>query len=151
MRYVEWRLLWDNLAVVSKLHGLPWVIAGDFKEVLTGDDKFGGRAVSTYRALQFQECLNTSKMIDIGFSGARYTWSNNRPIGQLVQERIDRVFVNVEWNALFLEAWVEHLERGHSNHYLVKLHWDRAQIYGHDWSFRFQPMWLPTPPFQGQG
>ena len=66
-------------------------------------------------------------MIGFGFSGACYTWSNNRPIMQLVQERIDRVFVNAEWNALFLESCVEQLERGHSYHCLVKMHWDRAK------------------------
>ena len=94
--------------------------------VLVEEDKFGGRTVNINRALRFQECLDTCKMIDIGFSGARYTWSNNRPLTQLVQERIDCVFINAKLNALFPKACVEHLERGHSDHYLVKLHWDRA-------------------------
>nr|XP_023888968.1 uncharacterized protein LOC112001032 [Quercus suber] len=65
-------------------------------------------------------------MIDIGFSDARYTWSNNRPLMQLVQERIDRYFVNAEWYAFFPKASDEHLERGHSNHCPVKLHWDKV-------------------------
>ena len=68
---------------------------------------------------------------------------------KIVQERIDRVFVNIEWNALFLEAWVEHLERGHSNHCPVKLHWEKGQNFKHDRPFRFQPMWLSQPPFLG--
>ena len=77
-KIVERQLLWDNLSTISSLHALPWVIVGDFNEVLVGEDKFGGRTVNINRALRFQECLNTYKMIDIGFFGAHYTWSNNR-------------------------------------------------------------------------
>ena len=33
-------------------------------------------------------------MIDIGFSGLRFTWTNKRNIQALIQERIDRFFVN---------------------------------------------------------
>ena len=99
------------------------------------------------RTFRFQECLDTCKMIDIGFFGACYTWLNNRPLTQLVQERINCVFINAEWNALFPEACVKHLEKGHSNHYLVRLHWDRAQGIRQDQPFRFQPMWLSHPSF----
>ena len=79
-KIVERQLLWDNLSTVSSLHALPLVIVRDFNEVLVGEDKFGGRTVSINRALRFQECLDTCKMIDIGFFGAHYTWSNNRPL-----------------------------------------------------------------------
>ena len=41
-RFAERRLLWDNLKSVAGLHSMPWVIAGDFNEVLIGEDKFGG-------------------------------------------------------------------------------------------------------------
>ncbi|XP_075663223.1 uncharacterized protein LOC142632765 [Castanea sativa] len=75
----ERRLLWDNLSIVARLHNLPWVIAGNFNEVLIGGDKFGGRPVNISQAIRFLECLDICKMIDIRFSGARYTWSNNRP------------------------------------------------------------------------
>ena len=80
--------------------------------MLIGGDKFGGRSVNINRALKFQECLDICKMIDIGFSGACYTCLNNRPLTQLVQERIDRYFINAEWFAFFPEACDEHLERG---------------------------------------
>ena len=141
-RLAERHLLWDNLSTMARLHNLPWVIAGDFNEVLTGSDKFGGRSVNINQALRFQECLDICKMIDIGFSGVRYTWSNNRPFSQLVQERIDRYFVNVDWYALFPEVSVEHLERGHSDHCPVKPHLDKP--YGHRQvrPFRFRPIWL---------
>ena len=81
--YVERCLLWENLEAISGLHSLSWVIASDFNEVLIGEDKFGGRPVNINKALQFQECLDACRMIDIGYSGPRYMlsnnmWSNNR-------------------------------------------------------------------------
>lgn len=96
-RLAKRHLLWDNLSTVARLHNLPWVITSDFNEVLIGGDKFGGKPMNISRALRFQECLDICKMIDIGFSSARYTWSNNRLFSQLVQERIDRYFVNAVW------------------------------------------------------
>ena len=45
-KYAERRLLWDNLSKVAKLHALPWIIAGDFNEVLLGEDKFIGQSTS---------------------------------------------------------------------------------------------------------
>lgn len=72
-RFAERRLLWDNLEAVSELHSLPWMIAGDYNEVLMGEDKFGGRPVNVSKAIWFQECLDSCRMIDIGFFGARFT------------------------------------------------------------------------------
>ena len=52
-RLAERRLLWDNLSIIFSFHALPWVIAGDFNEVLVGEDKYGGRMVNINRALKF--------------------------------------------------------------------------------------------------
>ena len=87
-------ILWNNLIKVSELHNMPWVLAGDFNEPLMGEDKFGGRAVSANRSLLFKECLDKCSMMDIGFPRPRFTWTNKRNIQALIQERIDRFFVN---------------------------------------------------------
>ncbi|KAL0001244.1 hypothetical protein SO802_015025 [Lithocarpus litseifolius] len=146
-RFAKIHLLWDNLKSVAGLHSMPWVIEGDFNEVLMGKDKSGGRPISLGKALLFQECLDTCKMIDIGFSSPRYTWSNHRPLAHLVQERIDRVFVNAEWNGIHLEAVVFHLEKTHSDHCPVKLCLDNNRNFHPPRPFRFQPMWLSHPSF----
>ena len=51
---------------------MPWVIAGDFNELLLSY-KFGGRAVSVNRSLLFKESLDKCNMLDIGFAGPRFT------------------------------------------------------------------------------
>lgn len=85
-RYAERKLLWENLSTIAASHSLPWILATDFNEVLTGEDKLGGRAVNIHRALKFKECLDKCRMIDLGFSGPRYTWSNRRPLTHLIKE-----------------------------------------------------------------
>lgn len=57
---------------------MPWVVVGDFNEPLLNKDKFGGRVVSVNRSLLFKECLDICGMIDIGFSGPRFTWTNKK-------------------------------------------------------------------------
>ena len=91
-RSTERQILWNNLMRVAEIQNMPWVIAGDFNEPLVEEDKFGGRAVSVSRSLLFKKCLDKCNMIDIGFSGPRYTWSNRREVLALIQERIDRFF-----------------------------------------------------------
>ena len=71
-----------------------WVLAGDFNEPFMEGDKFGGKAVSVNRSLHFKECLDKCSMMDIGFSGPCFTWTNKRNVQALIQERIDIFFVN---------------------------------------------------------
>ena len=71
--FAERWLLWENLESVASLYSMPWVIAGDFNEVLMGEDKFRGNSVNIHRAFQFQDYLNTCRMIEIGFSRPHYT------------------------------------------------------------------------------
>ena len=93
-RSAERHILWNNLIKVLELHNLPWVMAGDFNEPLTEKDKYGGKTVSVNRSFLFKERLDKCSMIDIGFTRARFTWTNKSPIQSLIQERIDRFFVN---------------------------------------------------------
>lgn len=112
-----------------------------------GDDKFGGRPVHVNRAIRLWECLDRCKIIDIGFSEPRHTWSNLKPLTVLIQEKINRVFINIEWNALYSEAVIKHLERVHSDHYpiILSIHHDTGLRLTQP--FRFQPMWLSHPSF----
>ena len=56
-RFVERRLLWDNLSQVAELHSLPWIIAGNFNEVLTKEDIYRGRPINISRQSSFKNAL----------------------------------------------------------------------------------------------
>ncbi|XP_050280328.1 uncharacterized protein LOC126721320 [Quercus robur] len=126
---------------------MPWVLAGDFNEPLMEEDKFEGKAVSVNRSHLFKECLDKCNMIDIGFSGPRFTWTNRREFQTLIQERIDRVFVNPSWCVLYSEARVVHFTRCHSDHCPILLEMQLRTILGEIRPFRFQTSWLLEPSF----
>ena len=50
-------VLWNNLKNAANLHDKPWIIIGDFNEVLVEGDKFGGRIISSNRSLLFKDAL----------------------------------------------------------------------------------------------
>ena len=72
-RTEERNILWSNLTKVVDLHKKPRIMAGDFNEPLIEEDKFGGRGVSINRSLAFKDCLDFCSMVDMGFSGPRFT------------------------------------------------------------------------------
>lgn len=124
-------------------------MAGDFNEPLIEEDKFGGRGVSINRSLLFKDCLDRCNMLDMGFSGPRYTWTNKRDINNLILQRIDRFFANPDWCLLYPEAKVSHLPRCHSDHcpILMETHPPRSMLLNRP--FKFQSFWLSDLSFPG--
>ena len=54
----------------------------------------GGNRPSNSRIQEFRNCLNACNMIDLGFSGPKYTWRNCHDMNSLIMERLDRVLAN---------------------------------------------------------
>ena len=146
-RLVERRILWSNRAKVAQLHTLPWLLLGDFNEILSGEDKFGGRNINLNRALDFKGCLDASNILDLGFFGLKYTWSNQRQISNLILEMIDRCFANPTWRLLYPEASVTHLHWVFSYHYPVLMELCNSLAEVRNKPFRFQSMWMLHPDF----
>ena len=119
----------------------------NFNEPLNTNDKFSGRDISVNRYLLFKECLDKCYMIDLGFSGPRFTWTNRKEMNALIQERIDHFFVNPEWFSLFPEAKVTHLTRCHSGHCLVLLETQPRPSTFFKRPFKFQSFWVFDPSF----
>ncbi|KAL0304801.1 UNVERIFIED_CONTAM: hypothetical protein Scaly_3008000 [Sesamum calycinum] len=54
----------------------PWIIGGDFNIILTAEEKRGG-AYPKFRAMEeFADTVLECGLIDAGFEGSEYTWSN---------------------------------------------------------------------------
>nr|XP_023896924.1 uncharacterized protein LOC112008814 [Quercus suber] len=146
-RLAKRHVLWNNLCLFAELHNMPWVIAGDFNESLSSEDKFGGRAVSSSRSLEFKECLDSCNMIDLGFSGPRFTWTNKMEVEALIQERINRFFVNPSWCTTYPDAKITHLTRCHSDHYPILLESYPTNQRHLPRPFKFQSCWLADLSF----
>lgn len=70
-------------------------MCGDFNEILTQNEKWGGRPINPTRSSLFRSCINYCNLIDLGFKGAKYTWTNSRINSNgLILERLDRCLDN---------------------------------------------------------
>ena len=115
---------------------------GDFNEVIVEEEKSGGNPIYPRRVNAILDCMDSCQMMDLDFFGPKFTWSNKREIGNLIQCRLDKCWANPDWRAFFTEANVTHLARINSNHcpLLLNLNPDLGQ--GSNRPFRFQSVWL---------
>ena len=95
----------------------------------------------------FKEFLDKCNMVDMGFSGPRYTWMNRREINSLIQEINDRFFMNPSWCLLYLNAKVSHLTRCYLDHCPVLMETNPNRKLHLTKPFKFQSFWLSDPSF----
>nr|XP_023906597.1 uncharacterized protein LOC112018316 [Quercus suber] len=134
-------ILWNNLNKVAELHKKSWILVGDFNEPLVQEDKFGGRGVSVNRSLAYKDCLDLCNMVDMGFFGPRYTWTNNWDVNNLILERIDCFFMNSDSCGQYPDAKVTHLPCCHSDHCPVLMETLPFRTVHLNRPFRFQEFW----------
>ncbi|KAF7833342.1 non-LTR retroelement reverse transcriptase-like [Senna tora] len=103
--------LWNNLNSIGASMQDPWCIVGDFNAFVNGSEKFGGSMNGSRPDPQFKECIDRNFLIDLGYSGAGYTWKRG-----LVAARLDRALANEAWRMKFPEASVLHLPPLKSDH-----------------------------------
>ena len=70
-------VLWDGL-LRDNPGFAAWVVGGNFNVILEAEEKKGGRAFDPFEAMKFKDFITEANLTDIGFSGARFTWCNNR-------------------------------------------------------------------------
>lgn len=71
-----------NLALLSKLFSLPWIVAGDFNQILAPQEKQGGRPLNVSSSLCFLQSMYKCNLHDLGFHCPKFTWCNQRYKGR---------------------------------------------------------------------
>jgi hypothetical protein len=89
---------------------------GDFNEILIQEEKMGAVLWKESQMDQFRSVLESCSLFDLGFNGARFTWSNGRHGEDLIKERLDRAVANREWISLYRERAVHVLMARSSDH-----------------------------------
>ena len=128
--------LWGYLDSIQQSISLPWIILGDFNELLSYSDKIGGS--KHYRFDSMQDWVYRNGLVDMGYKGADYTWCNNN-----VKERLDRCFCDSAWRIKFPDAYVTHLARMNSDHCPILIRLSSSYKGPRlNTPFRFQAMWM---------
>ncbi|XP_062152034.1 uncharacterized protein LOC133860439 [Alnus glutinosa] len=107
---------WELLRLLKTFQPSAWLCAEDFNEILDQSEKQGAALRRISQINQFRRALEDCDLSDLGFSGPRYTWCNNKRDDNFPQERLDRAVANTEWCSRFNYVRVQVLEAICSDH-----------------------------------
>ena len=68
------------------------------------------------RARKFIERVNNCNLMDLGCTGPKLTWSNNRKGWAITMVRLDSAMCNTEWRSSFSDDLDLNLPRTYSDH-----------------------------------
>ncbi|XP_074266664.1 uncharacterized protein LOC141589943 [Silene latifolia] len=138
--------LWSSLkSLAASVHG-PWLVMGDFNNVLYSDERIGAK-VTDAETKEFQGCVDHCGLYDLVVQGAYYTWNNKQDGDARVFSRIDRVLANDQWILHGPAGTVNFLPEGLFDHSpsIISLWEDEEK---HKSSFKYFMMWSKDGNFK---
>ena len=70
---------WHRLTQDPPLSSALWLVMGDLNTVTSDKKNSGGTPVRSAYCTAFLNFVNSTSLVDLGFSGSLYTWDNGRP------------------------------------------------------------------------
>jgi hypothetical protein len=134
---------WSLLHHIRSLSPEAWLYVGDFNEIMEESEKFGGVRKSQGIMDEFYDTLRDYRLHDLGYVGARFTWSNMRHENNFVKERLDRATATNEWRDLYPRQVVEVLANRSSDHTPLLINFNKRHGHRRPWrrKFHFKAKW----------
>ncbi|KAG8366750.1 hypothetical protein BUALT_Bualt16G0000100 [Buddleja alternifolia] len=132
------RPLWNEIIEMSHTND-PWLVGGDFNTILASNERSGGEDPIVGSMEDFGNTLADSRLLDAGFEGEPFTWTNRR-----LCQRLDRALISIDWADCFGSTRVIHHPRGISDHRPLEIIAESSSRRTPA-SFRFQNMWIYQP------
>lgn len=107
--------LWHKLEEIKSARNGPWLLVGDFNEILSKDEKIGGREREEKSFEDFQKLYSNCDFQDLKSKSNRFSWIGKR-YKYKVKCCLDRVIVNSEFLAMFPASEAEFLGLYGSDH-----------------------------------
>ncbi|EOY02236.1 Uncharacterized protein TCM_011923 [Theobroma cacao] len=133
--------LWNCLRSLSSDMQGPWMVGGDFNTIVSCAERLNGAPPHGGSMEDFVATLFDCGLIDAGFEGNSFTWTNNHMF-----QRLDRVVYNPEWAHCFSSTRVQHLNRDGSDHCPLLISCATASQKGPS-TFRFLHAWTKHHDF----
>ncbi|XP_074315509.1 uncharacterized protein LOC141651707 [Silene latifolia] len=108
--------LWGSLLHCAATVTGPWIVCGDFNNVIEVNERIGGAAVSGSEMAPMREMMEQCQLTELKTVGSFYTWTNKHEIGSKVYSRLDRVLLNEEWLNVFTDSFANFLPEGLYDH-----------------------------------
>uniref|UniRef100_A0A2N9GCH6 Reverse transcriptase domain-containing protein n=1 Tax=Fagus sylvatica TaxID=28930 RepID=A0A2N9GCH6_FAGSY len=135
---------WDLLRRLGAESSLPWLVCGDFNEIMDNGEKLGFRSRAQRLMNNFREALTDCGLSDLGFQGPKFTWSNLQSNENVIFARLDRGVSTREWLRLFPATKVRILPFAPSDHHavIVDYNFEVTQSIRRKHQFKFQAIWV---------
>ncbi|XP_061993372.1 uncharacterized protein LOC133711233 [Rosa rugosa] len=130
---------WDLIRTLNaECCDLPWLMAGDFNEILCQIDKSGGPPRAAAPMAQFRQVMADCGLTDMSFFGSRFTWLN-----KFTKERLDRSFQSLQCRMQYPCSRVITLPPSESDHcpILIEVRAERRRRKTVCKRFRFEEIW----------
>ncbi|KAK2378521.1 hypothetical protein QL285_066416 [Trifolium repens] len=132
---------WDHLCDVHSRYEGPWVIIGDFNEIISPREQRGGNFYQ-HRADGLITMMDNCNLVDLSSVGGKFTWHRNCRGQRSISKKLDRGMANLNWRVNFPEAFIETLCRNNSDHNPIFLRCGGLPIARGARPFRFEAAWI---------
>lgn len=106
---------WTKLSVVGQGREDPWLITGDFNDILTNSEKLGGPTRPEGSFSVFRSFVAQNGLWDLKHTGEQLSWRGNRH-SHFIRSRLDRAMGNCAWAEAFPMGRCRYLRFEGSDH-----------------------------------
>lgn len=107
---------WELIKRLSQCSNIPWIIGGDFNEILSSNEKEGGFVRPQSQINAFREAIDSCGLEDLGYEGDKFTWIRSKGSSLEIKERLDRFLANFKFKEMFKDINIKHLCMHNSDH-----------------------------------
>ncbi|KAK1369554.1 hypothetical protein POM88_035646 [Heracleum sosnowskyi] len=100
---------WELLKKLRIVYSGPWLVMGDFNEILSQEDKEGGGVKSDSQIEAFCNYLEVCAIKSVDYKGNHFTWIRITTNGT-IKERLDWALANEAWEVCFPLYSLSHLD-----------------------------------------
>ena len=138
-------LVWERLMRIGIKRAEPWLLTGDFNEMVDQDEKSGGVERTAEEGKEFRDMIHACGLRELKHLGYKLSWYGVRN-EELVQCRLDRSLANSVWLDWFPHASAQYLRKICSDHSPVL-----TNLEGINWKrktrFRYDQRWCKRQGF----
>ncbi|XP_075080662.1 uncharacterized protein LOC142166136 [Nicotiana tabacum] len=70
--------LWKYLCSISQGNNIPWIVLGDFNDVLHTGDRIGDNPILYVEVVDFSNCIDSCGLSELPSIGGQYTWNDRQ-------------------------------------------------------------------------
>ena len=107
---------WEQLKGLNRKFQLPWLCLGDFNEILSMSEKWGGGQRPQKQIEDFRLAVDVCSFKDLGYTGSEFTWCNMQEDEDRIYVRLYRALATQNWIDIHKEARVHHIVDSTSDH-----------------------------------